>query len=216
MLYDVSMPIYPGMPVYKNRPEKQPRFEVARDYDRGLRETKITLDAHTGTHIDAPLHISKSGRGVDGLDLQGLIGPCRVLDLTHVDEKIEPAHLSEVDVQPGDFILFKTKNSWQEEFNFQFIYLTKEAAQYLAEKGVRGIGIDALGIERDQPDYGTHGALLERGVVIIEGLRLKEVNAGRYYLIAAPLPLVGVEAAPARVVLVKAADNNWFYPIRFH
>lgn len=90
-----------------------------------------------------------------------------------------------------------------EDFDFEFVYLDKSGALYLKEKEIVGVGIDALGIERSQPDHETHKILLEAGIVILEGLRLKDVEEGEYFLYAAPLKIKGAEAAPTRAVLIK-------------
>lgn len=201
-IYDISMPVYPGMPVYKNRFEKQPQREITRNYENGVRETRWLLDTHTGTHIDAPAHVLPGGATTADLDLALLIGSCRVLDLTAVNGRITAGDLAVRPVRTGDFILLKTKNSWGKGNEADFIYLDAGAAAHLAKAGVRGVGLDALGVERDQPGYPTHRSLLEQGIIIIEGLRLKEVPPGVYQLLALPLHLLGAEAAPARVVLL--------------
>ncbi|EKS54207.1 cyclase, partial [Citrobacter freundii ATCC 8090 = MTCC 1658 = NBRC 12681] len=94
-------------------------------------------------------------------------------------------------------------NSWEDAFSFEFVYLAQDGAAYLAEKGVRGVGTDALGIERSQEGHPTHKTLFGAGVIVIEGLRLREVPAGKYFMVAAPLKLVGTDAAPARVLLFE-------------
>lgn len=204
-IYDISMPIHPGMPVYKNKPEKQPVIEIIQDFDKGtVRESRVCLDAHAGTHLDAPLHMSRSGVTIGNLDLQRVIGKCTVLDLIHVTDSIGKEELANLPINPGDFILFKTKNSFEKEFNHQFIYLSDAGANFLAEKQIRGVGIDALGIERDQPTHPTHRILFENGIVILEGLRLKEIKSGGYLLVALPIKLMDTEAAPARAVLLES------------
>ncbi|OIQ60127.1 kynurenine formamidase [Moorella thermoacetica] len=201
-IYDISMPIYPGMPVYKKRTEKQPHREITRNYEDGVRETRWLLDTHTGTHIDAPAHVIPGGATTADLDLSFLIGSCRVLDLTAANDRITAGDLAGQPVRTGDFILLKTKNSRAAGNEADFIYLDAGAAAHLAKAGVRGVGLDALGVERDQPDYPTHRTLLEQGIIIIEGLRLIEVPPGAYQMLALPLRLLGAEAAPARVVLL--------------
>ncbi len=84
-----------------------------------------------------------------------------------------------------------------------FIYLKKSGAEFLAEQGIIGVGIDALGIERAQPNHETHNILMEKGIIIIEGLRLKEVPTGNYFMCALPLKIKGADGAPARVVLME-------------
>ncbi|MCL6452321.1 MAG: cyclase family protein [Alicyclobacillus sp.] len=207
-VYDVSMPITTDMQVYKNRDEKRPAFDVTRDHPEGgdgVRESRAHLDVHTGTHIDAPLHMLKDGAGIEQIPLDRLLGPCRVVDLRHVADAIHREDLEPLDVRPGDFLLLQTRNSAESTFNPGFVYLAADGAAYLAERRSAGVGIDALGVERDQPDHATHKALFAAGMVVIEGLRLADVPSGRYWMAALPLPFVGLDAAPARVVLMKTA-----------
>jgi arylformamidase len=200
-MYDVTAPIFEGMPVYKNKPEKQPKFStVTNDY---VTESRVDMDVHTGTHIDAPLHMVKNGETFETISLEKLVGTCKVFDVTNADDKISKNDIAHLDIQENDFVLFKTKNSFDDAFNFEFIYVAEDAAQYLAEKKVRGVGIDALGVERSQPGHPTHKTLFGNNIIIIEGLRLKDVPEGQYFMVAAPLKLVGTDAAPARVLLFE-------------
>lgn len=203
-IYDVSMEIYEDMIVYKNKQEKRPKLRVAKDYITGNSyESVITMEMHTGTHIDAPLHMIEGGKTIESIGLEKLIRKCKVLDLTGIEDRITEEVLKEKEIQKGDFILLKTRNSFAKEFDFKFVYLEKSGAEYLKDVGVEGVGIDALGIERDQPGHETHKILLGQGVIIIEGLQLKEVEEGEYTLYAPPLKIRNVEAAPARVILIK-------------
>ncbi|MBO8126946.1 MAG: cyclase family protein [Firmicutes bacterium] len=202
-IYDVSMSIEPQMPVYKNKAEKRPVFEaISTHEEKGVQETRLCLDLHTGTHIDAPWHMLADGETVDSYALEDLMGPCKVVDLTGVRGVITPQDLAG-QAEHGGFLLIKTKNSFSEEFQPDFVYLGADAARYLAEIGVRGVGTDALGIERAQPGHETHKILFQHRIVVIEGLRLAEVPAGSYRLVVAPLKIKGVEAAPARVFLIE-------------
>lgn len=202
-VYDISMPIHAEMPVYKERDENRPQLTVIRDFAQGARETSLTLYMHTGTHVDAPFHFIPEGDKIDTLPLEEVIRPCRVLDMTGVSEKITPGDLEGKDLKAGEFILLKTRNSFNDRFDPDYVFLDTGGAEYLVKQGVRGVGIDALSIERGQPGHPTHRVLLREGIVIIEGLRLAEVSEGDYLLIAAPLKIVGAEASPARVILVK-------------
>ncbi|OYD09166.1 cyclase family protein [Paludifilum halophilum] len=200
--YDISMTISEEMPVYKNKPEKKPVIEVVQDFDTGsARESRVCLDVHTGTHVDSPLHMLPEGGTMESLPLEPLTGTARVLDLTGVEGGISAEDLKPHHVKEGEFLLFKTRNSSQDHFDFEFIYLAEDGARYLAERKVRGVGIDALGVERSQPGHPTHKTLFRAGVIIVEGLRLAEVTEGEYFMVAAPIKLRDTEAAPARVLL---------------
>jgi arylformamidase len=189
------------MPVYKNKPEKQPSFDTSQNGH--VTETRIAMDVHTGTHVDAPLHMVPGGDTIETLPLEKLVRKAKVIDLTNAEDSINAEDLAGKDIQKGDFVLFKTKNSWDKEFNFEFIYVNHEAAKTLAEIGVSGVGIDALGVERAQENHPTHKQLFKNEIIIIEGLQLKDVPEGEYLMVAAPLKIRGLDASPARIVLIE-------------
>ncbi|MFP4286132.1 MAG: cyclase family protein [Candidatus Izemoplasmataceae bacterium] len=202
MFYDISMTIEPSMMVYKNKEAKKPIIKQVAAFEKeGVYESELNFNLHTGTHIDFPLHTIKDGDTSDALDLMNLIGEAKVIDLTHLDQVIDVNALKEYAINEDDFILFKTKNSLKETFDFDFVYLNHEAALYLKDKQVRGVGIDALGIERNQANHPTHNTLLGSGIIILEGIRLKAVKEGIYNLICLPLKIANVEALPVRAIL---------------
>ncbi|SFA97259.1 MULTISPECIES: cyclase family protein [unclassified Bacillus (in: firmicutes)] len=204
-IHDITAQIFEGMAVYKNKPEKQPKLTT--QTNGHVTESRLSLDVHTGTHIDAPLHMINEGKTFETIPLERLVRQCKVLDLSSVNEKVTKADLEDLHIEKDDFILLKTKNSFDEGFNFEFIYVAEDAAVYLVEKGISGIGIDALGIERAQEGHPTHRALMGQDIIIMEGLQLKEVSAGEYFMVAAPLKLQGTDASPARVLLLEGMSN---------
>ncbi len=200
-MYDVTGTVYEGMTVYKDKPEKQPKFnQVTNGY---VTETRLEIDVHSGTHIDAPRHMVVDGDTFESIPMESLVGQSKVFDLTDVEDGISKADLEKFDIQKDDFVFLKTKNSYEDHFNFDFIYLAQDGAKYLAELGIRGVGIDTLGIERSQEGHPTHKTLFANGIIIIEGLRLKEIEQGDYFMVAAPLKLVGTDGSPARVLLFE-------------
>lgn len=203
MKYDVTMKISPTMQVYKNKDEKRPVFLVASSVLKGdsTNETKVTFNVHTGTHLDFPRHIYNEGKTSKDFDLTSLICDVKVLDLIGVKEGINVEDLTHYDINRGDFLLFKTRNSYSDDFNFNFVFLSEEAARYLARLKISGVGIDALGIERNQKGHPTHKTLIDNDIYIIEGLRLKDVPSGDYKMLALPLKLDDVDALPLSVVL---------------
>jgi len=202
-LYDISMTIEPGMQVYKNKDEKRPEIVNMVNFQTGkVHESRLSLDVHCGTHIDAPLHMIEGGETIETVPLEQLIGNARVLDLTHVQDSIGREDLESFQLQRDEWVLFKTRNSMSEEFDFEFVYLNESGAAYAKEIGLRGIGTDGLGIERAQANYATHRTLLGARIHVVEGLRLKDVPAGTYFMVIAPLKLTGIDAAPARAFLI--------------
>ena len=206
--FDVSMHVSEDMQVYKNKPEKKPVFSVASDFNTGSsHETKVEINLHTGTHMDFPLHMIKDGKTSDTLDLSRLIGPVKVFDMKHVKDGISKEDLVKYEINENDFILFKTQNSFEEHFNFDFIYIKESAAIYLAQKKVKGVGIDALGVERDQNGHPTHKILFQDDIYIIEGLRLKEVSEKTYLMYALPIKMPKTDALLLSVILVENDDQ---------
>ncbi len=190
------------MTVYKDKPEKRPDIKIMRTHDQGgVMESTISLDVHTGTHLDAPLHMLAEGQTIDAMPLEPLITPCKVLDLTHVVDGITADHLKAHSIEKGDVLLFKTRNSFENFFNPDFIYLTLDGATWLSQLEIKGVGTDALGIERSQPGHPTHRALFGASIYVLEGLSLAHIEPGDYELIALPLKLKGLEASPVRAVL---------------
>lgn len=203
-IYDISWPISPKTTEYKNKDSIF--FAQLKDFELdNVRESKICMSTHTGTHVDAPTHFLKTGQTIDQIRLDRLIGRAVVIDCTKVREKITVADLQKHEIKENDIVLLKTANSAQSitaDFEPDFIFLDSLAAHYLVDKKVKAVGIDYLGIERGDPEHKTHVALFKANVVIIEGLRLGHTPAGSYFCICLPLYLVGLDAAPARAILM--------------
>ena len=203
-IFDISWPISPAMTTYKNR--KDITFAENKVFDRdGVRDSSICINTHTGTHVDAPSHFLKDGKTIDQITLDRLVGKALVIDCTRCIDSIDENDLKKQDIQPGDIVLLRTQNSAldpQVSFEGGFVYLDQSGASFLAQKQVKAVGIDYLGIERGNPEHPTHTTLMHADSIIIEGLRLAHVPAGIYFMVCLPLALIGLEAAPARAILM--------------
>lgn len=203
-LFDISMPIHRDMAVYKGMKAKKPIHTVQSDFSTSsVYESRIDMNLHTGTHLDRQLHMIPDGNTIESLALAKVVTSCKVLDLTGSVDKITAEDLSQKEIKEGDFLLLKTKNSFENILESDFIYVDRSGANYLKDKKIKGVGIDGLGIERAQADHETHISLLSEDIVILEGLRLKEIEEGEYLLIAAPLNIIGAEASPLRAILLR-------------
>ncbi|WP_163539516.1 cyclase family protein [Gracilibacillus sp. YIM 98692] len=202
-LYDISMPIHPNMQSWEDIQANKPIFDT--DTNAHVTSTTMTLNLHTGTHIDAPLHMINDADTFETISIEKLVRQVKVVDVTEVQDGITSKDLEAYSINENDFLLLKTKNSYHssESFDFDFIYLTEDGADYLIEREIAGVGIDTLGIERSQEGNPTHRKIFRQQIIIMEGLRLAEVEAGEYFMVAAPLHMVGTEAAPARVLLFE-------------
>lgn len=199
-IIDVSLSIYPGMVNYPKNPEI--RFSGRSTGATYL--TELALGTHTGTHMDAPRHVSENGLSVDDIGLDVLVGECRVLDCSGAEGAVMVKDLEEFGIKKGERVLLKTSNSARgfEEFYDDYVYLDGDAAEYLRDVGVKLVGIDYLSIkQKGSDDTRAHDELLNNGIVIIEGVDLSEVSGGEYELIAMPLKLRGLDGAPCRVGL---------------
>lgn len=205
-IIDISWPISKATTGYKDR--SIVKIDEVKNFNRdGARETAIHLSSHTGTHIDAPSHFLRDGKTIDEMHLDHFIGDCVVLDMTTCAERITRdclmAHDS--DIVEGGIVVLRTTNSdisATDKFSPHFVYLEASGAIYLAEKKIKAVGIDYLGIEHSQPGHPTHENLMHGSVVIIEGLRLGHVQPGQYFFVCLPLYTIGLEAAPARAILM--------------
>jgi arylformamidase len=205
--YDVTLTITPDMPVWPG--DTQPVMELKDSIASGgtANTSQITLNVHTGTHVDAPHHFMDDGRTVEGLLMDTLVGRAYVLHLPEVD-LITAAVLSQADIPPRiRRLLFKTRNSeyWAKntkDFQTDYVAISPDGAEFLVDRNVKLVGIDYLSIAPYKASTPTHRILLGAGVVVLEGLDLSRVSQGRYTLHCLPLKLAGADGAPARVLLV--------------
>lgn len=208
IIHDISMLIEPDMMVYKDKASKKPVFENMGNHNNGIsHETRVSLDIHTGSHIDMPLHMIEEGKTMDTFDFTRLLTKAKVFDMTHLAEAVITYNdIKDYSIVKDDFIIFKTKNSFYDKakgFEYDFVYVAEDAARYLTELQVNGVGIDALGIERAQDNHLTHKLLLEKDIIILEGLELKDIKEGQYQLIALPIKLKATEGSWVRAVLLE-------------
>jgi len=207
-LHDVSIPIRPGMIIYRGNPGVKLERALTIGGGDGANVSRLTMGVHTGTHIDGSLHFYDDGSGVDALPLEAMLGRCRVVEISDPGEAIDRATLEAADIPAGtDRVILKTPNSrlWElEEFTHDFVRLDGDGAAFVLERGIRLIGIDYLSIG----DHDAHLALLGNGVVALEGLDLRNVDPGAYELICLPIRLLGTDGAPARVLLRDIDDQE--------
>lgn len=202
---DVSVPLRTGMVHWPDNPPV--RIERVMDLEHGdaASVSSMSMGVHTGTHMDAPVHFQRGGVGIDQMPLEATLGLARVVEIRD-PVSIKRAELEPAKLQPGERVLFRTRNSercWQTDaFVEDFVFISREAAAYLAECRVRTVGVDYLSVGGFREDgEETHLALLQAGIWVIEGLNLSQVREGTYELICLPLRIAGGDGAPARAVL---------------
>lgn len=205
-IYDISTPVRNGGVVYPGNPEIQIQPQQTISQGAGANVSAIAFGSHCGTHVDAVKHFFDDGQTVDQIPLDRFIGPAILLAFPDDLMSVGAADLARHDIGAHTRVLLRTRNSsfiGGPEFVKDFTYLAPDGAEYLVSRGVELVGIDYFSIEQfHSGHHRTHRALLERGVVIVEGLDLSEPAPGEYQFLCLPLRLAGLDGAPARVVLV--------------
>lgn len=209
-MFDISMTIRKEMLVYKGKDEIRPRLTTVRDFSQGdAHESELQMNVHTGTHVDAPLHMLEDGENANLFFAENPFYKSKLLDLTGLEEKITAADLKEFDIEKNSFIILKTKNSkpgFLEKTPEKFIYLAESGADYLIGKSIKGVGIDTNGIERSQSEHPTHKKLLSEKIMILEGLRLNKVPAGDYIMLLSLLKIADSDGLPGRAYLFENGE----------
>ena len=207
---DVTATLDPATtPVYEG--DAPMSFEFLKDMRKGdgFTLSKLSLGAHSGTHVDAPMHFIREGASIDRLPLEPFIGRARVIDIPDSVQSIDAAELNRHQWRNAERVIFRTRSSargWMKSSTFHrdFAYIAPDAAQLLADAGVRLVGIDYISAEKfGAPAPLTHRILLGKGIPIVEGFALDAVAPGDYDLFVLPMKVAGHEGAPARAVMRK-------------
>lgn len=209
-MIDLTIPIDHGIESFPGEPGSFfiPFASIAR---QGFLSHQMLLYSHGGTHVDAPRHFLPGGGDVASMPLDKLVGPAMVADVKVQGEEIRLADIHWPRVPaPGDRVLLRTgwgRHWGRDDYFASFPNLGLEVAQYLAEKGVGLLGLDTPTPHSKEP-LAVHEALLSREIVIVEGLvNLERITGTEGMLLCLPLPLVGLDGAPARVVYIEDGDG---------
>jgi len=201
-IIDISMEIKEGMIFYPGDPEIKIKKYLSIPKDP-VNLSTLNFGSHTGTHIDSGLHIKKKGRSTSKLPLNSFYGKCKVLDLTKAGKEIKKQHLEKYNLEKDDIVLLKTQNSKKQynKFRKDFTHISEEAAEYLAEKKIKTIGVDYLSVSKFNTKNKVHEILI-KNMTVFEGLNLSKVKQGEYIFAGLPLK-INCDGAPARVILIK-------------
>lgn len=182
----LSAEVYPGDP--------EPKIKKVADINEGAdyNLSEISMCLHNGTHIDAPLHFFNDGEDISSVDPSAFVGPCVVIEVP--EGIITGAIVDRYFPRNTKRILIKSNGK---------AFLHETAATELAVLGCYLVGTDAQTIETAESGGRTHRALLADNIAILEGLDLKNIKEGDYFLVAPPLKIEGAEAAPCRALLIS-------------
>jgi arylformamidase len=207
-IYDITVSITPDMPLWPGQTgvslERVSRIEAGANSN----SSRLSLDVHNGTHVDAPVHFLPGAAGVESLPLDVLVGAARVIHLPRIGI-VTAAHLAGADIPARTRrLLIRTRNSrlWAgnvKEFRKDFAALSEDAAGWIVDRGIWLVGVDYLSVAPWKQSRPTHVRLLSAGVVVVEGLNLAGIKPGAYQFACLPLKLVGSDGSPARAVLMR-------------
>src|SRR2546429_9941125 len=202
---DISVPIHTGMVHWPDNPPE--RVEYMLHMERGdiCTVSTLSMGSHTATHMDGPFHFLPEGQGLHEMPLDAAIGLARVIEIRD-PESIKPDELRPHNIRQGERLLFKTKNSarcWQTDtFVEDFVYLSQEAARYLASVGVQTVGIDYLSVGGFKKDgLETHLVLLEAGSWVLERHGPSQSGPGAFVPVCLSHKITGRDGGAGRAIL---------------
>lgn len=208
-IFDITIPLSSQTPVWAGE-ESVSITEIERIANGDeYNVSGFSMGAHAGTHIDAPYHVDGHGKTVDQIPVEQFIGKAQIIQIADEIESITSQVLQSCQIEEDiHALIFKTGNSkfWKQkpvQFRDDFTALDSSAAEWIAEREIKVVGIDWFSISTMDDLFEPHKILLESGIVIIENLDLSEIQAGIYMLFCLPLKLVGTDGAPARAILVQ-------------
>lgn len=214
MIIDLSHPIRDGIQTFPGGWHPNVAIQsLGRLSVEGRRSTKIQLGSHTATHIDAPSHFLENGADIDRMPLDLFYGEALVVNFQHISDGAAvsgEAMTAALPINmPTDRVILNF--GWAKHYNTPIFYknypfLSFQAAQVLMDKGVRLLGYDTP--SPDDPNHNKdaaedspiHKAFLSSGMWLVEYLNNLEGLPETIQLCALPLPLVGVDGAPARCI----------------
>lgn len=202
---DISVPIRNGMVTFEGDPLVHLARASSMDQGAICNVSRLDFGVHSGTHVDAPVHFIDGAAGVEAVELDALVGAALVIDARAIDGPFDRAAIEVLGIPAGtERLIIRSRNSelWAEPaFSGSFSGVTGDGARVLVDLGVRLVGIDYLSIAPFGDPTPTHVTLLGAGVVIIEGLDLREVEPGAYDLICLPILIPGSDGGPARAII---------------
>lgn len=199
---EANMPVFPGT-------EPPVLAEANTISKNGFAEKLISMYSHTGTHMDAPAHMRPGGKTLDSYPVSDFFGKAVLVDLHECDlQKIELDRLIpyESRILQADFIILRTgwAEKWGKPSYFEgFPSLTKDATRWLLDFGIKGIGTDAISIDRmEDEDFPIHHLLFSSDVFIIENLTNLDKAGTEFTLACFPLYIKEADGSPVRAVAI--------------
>ncbi len=211
-IHDISRPVGPGIPVWPGDTPYRFGFVARIAEGAAVNVGRVEMSVHTGAHVDAPLHFDDGGADAGSVPLEPYLGPCVVADVRPAARGIDPK-----DLPPGldaaarrcRRVLLRSYARRPAAFDPHMAHATEALADWLAERGVRLLGVDSDSMDAfESKELPAHRRLARHGIAILEGIDLSGVAPGEYQLVALPLRLVGADASPVRAVLIDPTEDD--------
>ena len=202
-IIDISQRLGPQTPVWPGDTTVECGVRWDHGADSPVRVSWFRASTHGGTHADAPLHYDPAGAAIDAVALRAYLGTARVIDLRGCGGLVTADMLRPWLADAVERVLLRTFETFpHHHWPDNFAAVSPEAIELLAAHGVVLIGTDTPSLDPEtSKSMDAHQAVRRAGMRILEGLVLDHVPAGEYELIALPLALSGLDAAPVRAVL---------------
>lgn len=206
-IIDISQVLRAGMPNWPGEPEFAYARKAEISEDCPVNTGEVVMSTHAGTHADAPLHYHADGVDSAGSDLAAYVGPCHVVDARHANDALTEGDLDWAALAGATRVLFRTYDRMpRDEWDDAFCAIDHAVVERLGAQGVVLIGTDTPSLDpMTSKTMDAHHAVRRHDMRILEGLVLDHVAAGRYELVALPLPIAGADASPVRAILREPA-----------
>jgi arylformamidase len=212
MLLDISIPIRDNMTTWPGDPPVSLTPVTSVDSGDPTSLCLLTMGTHTGTHVDAFSHVQAGNEALHEMVLDPFIGKALVVTIQNeaaiTRDELKQLALHGLDWRDVPRVLFRTRNSLQDPpyfmrpFAQDFVTLSTDAAEFLADAGVRLVGVDGFSVDSFFAEgLPVHNILMNKKVYILEGLYLKDATDGWYELLCLPLKIQNGDGAPSRAVL---------------
>ena len=215
-IYDISVPISLTSVVWPDDPKVAIRKLSKIANGDEVNVSQISMSLHTGTHIDAPNHFIDNGKTIDQVPLEKLVGEVLVMSFEDhikvINEQALVSHPMLQELLNARKVIFKTNNSFhldmsRGKFSEDYVGIDKSGAKYLSGLNLDLIGVDYLSVSSFNDTQEPHQILLNKEIVLLEGISLVQVPPGSYTLYCLPLLISGSDGAPARTILIQENEE---------
>lgn len=206
-IYDLTLTINNNLPTYPGDPQVCLKSKVTY-IDKGYNILSLNFGTHTGTHVDAPLHLIDKGSGIDKIPLEKFFGEAQVVEIAKKkNEKIKIVDLEKIKIEKDYILIIRTgweNNSYKNNYFTDFPYFSPDCADYLIYKGIKAIGADIPSVDAPNQNAEFHKKMLKETKPIFEALiNLKDLVDQKCIFYGLPLNLENADGSPVRAIAIQ-------------